>query len=79
MEWCINNTYLERTFTLVDFSSIVKKIADLTTVCDELNHHPDVCIHGYKHVTFKLFTHDKNQITEKDYTLAKEIDAIFQV
>lgn len=79
MEWYINKTHLEKTFALDNFSSIVKKIADLSTVCDELHHHPDVCIHGYKNLTFKLFTHDKNQITEKDYELAKAIDSIFEV
>jgi 4a-hydroxytetrahydrobiopterin dehydratase len=77
MTWQIIDNSLQKTFTLKGFTTIVKQLNDLATICDELNHHPDVDIYGYKHIRFKLYTHDENKITDKDYALAKVIDELF--
>jgi pterin-4a-carbinolamine dehydratase len=43
---------------------------------DETGHHPDVSIFQCRKMKIELFTHDKNQITALDYTLADYIDSI---
>ncbi len=78
MSWKENNNRLEKQFELSSFNAIVNKLNILTRVCDEQDHHPDFCVHGYKHISFSLCTHDEGyRVTEKDHALSKEIDRIF--
>ena len=41
-----------------------------------LKFHWDKIVNEYNRISLSLFTHDSNGITEKDFTLAKEIDAL---
>ena len=40
------------------------------------NHHPDILVHGYKHVRLTLSTHSAGGITENDFALAGMIDGL---
>ena len=40
------------------------------------NHHPDILVHGYKHVRLTLSTHSAGGITEHDLALAAAIDGL---
>ena len=40
------------------------------------NHHPDILVHGYKHVRLTLSTHSAGGITENDFALARTIDGL---
>ncbi len=40
------------------------------------NHHPDILVHGYKHVRLTLSTHSAGGITENDLALAGMIDGL---
>lgn len=40
------------------------------------NHHPDILVHGYKHVRLTLSTHSEGGITENDFALARTIDGL---
>jgi len=77
MDWKIENDRLTKTFEMSGFSDITTKLGTLGKLADAANHHPDFSVHGYKFITFTLFTHSKKSITEKDYALAKEIDQLF--
>lgn len=67
--------FLFRSFIeAVDF---VNQVADLAV---QAEHHPDILIHDYKHVTITLKTHDAgNKITQKDKDLAEQIEGLFAV
>jgi 4a-hydroxytetrahydrobiopterin dehydratase len=41
-----------------------------------VNHHPDILVHGYKHVRLTLSTHSAGGITENDFALAGMIDGL---
>ncbi|HWC27357.1 MAG TPA: 4a-hydroxytetrahydrobiopterin dehydratase [Solirubrobacteraceae bacterium] len=43
---------------------------------DDANHHPDILVHGYKHVRLTLSTHSAGGITENDFALAGMIDGL---
>ena len=49
---------------------IVSHIWDLA---EDANHHPDMVV-GYKGISVKIMTHDKNAITDKDINLAHKIE-----
>jgi 4a-hydroxytetrahydrobiopterin dehydratase len=76
-EWNKNldQNYLEKEF---EFKSYLKNISFVNAVAfiaNKLNHHPDLIV-SYNKCIVKITTHDKNQITEKDYQLAAEIDKL---
>ena len=78
MEWKVEKTNLTREFELSNFAEAVQFVNKILPLAEEMNHHPDVLIHGYKLVKVMLFTHSLNSITDKDYELAKKIDEIWQ-
>ncbi|WP_035844007.1 4a-hydroxytetrahydrobiopterin dehydratase [Crocinitomix catalasitica] len=78
MGWVEKNDKLVKTFEMESFSDIINRLNALAEVANEMNHHPDFEVFGYKQIKFALRTHDANSITDTDYQLAKEIDAIFE-
>lgn len=76
MEWKEENNRLVKTFKLKSFSEITSALVEIAKKADAADHHPDFEVFGYNKITFKMFTHSKDQVTEKDYALAKEIDQI---
>ncbi len=72
----IDGNCIEKVF---EFKSYLKNISFVNAVAfiaNKLNHHPDLIV-SYNKCIVKITTHDKNQITEKDYQLAAEIDKLF--
>lgn len=53
--------------------SLANAVAD---AANEANHHPDILVHGYKHVRLTLSTHSEGGITDNDFALASTIDGL---
>lgn len=77
MNWKIENEKLTKTFTLNGFTEIIDGLAEIKTIANEMNHHPDFEVYGYKHIKFTLFTHSSNSITVLDNQLAEKIDSVY--
>ena len=75
--WKTENNRLTKTFELKGFSAIINKLPELAAIANGMNHHPDFTVHDYKRITFALWTHSQNSVTEKDHALAREIDKLF--
>ena len=74
--WEESNNKLRKEFKLKDFIESAAFITKVAIVSEKNNHHPEI-YNIYNKVIIDLCTHDKeNQITSKDYNLAKEIDKI---
>ena len=74
--WSIRAKSLRRTFEFKGFLDSVRFVKQIATKAEKLNHHPDIDIRFDK-VTLTLTTHDEGGITEKDFALAKQCDAVF--
>jgi len=65
----------------LEFENFISAFAFMTEVAfwaEQQNHHPNWS-NVYNKVVIELTTHDAdNTITEKDYTLAKKIETIYQ-
>lgn len=75
-EWSREVELIRRTVKVAGFraaADLVRAVADLA---DAANHHPDVCITGYRNVTFELTTHAAKALTRRDIELAAEIDRL---
>ena len=51
----------------------VNRVAD---AAEERNHHPDILVHGWNSVRLTLTTHAHGGLTEADFDLAAQIDAL---
>ena len=74
--WKEKDNQLAKEFELADFTGAADFVNKIVPLANEADHHPDVLIHSYKKVKVMLTTHDEGKVTEKDYDLAKKIDAI---
>ena len=58
------------------FRSAIALVNAVADAANEANHHPDILVHGYKHVRITLSTHSAGAITENDLSLADTIDGL---
>ena len=78
MFWTKENNKLVKTFEMKSFNDIISRLQILTSITDRLNHHPDFRVYDYKKIEFTLTTHSEGGVTEKDESLSKEIDQVFE-
>jgi len=76
MNWKESNGKLVKNIKCQDFEEALALLNKIALVAQELNHHPELKIHGYKFLDIEIYTHTTNSITEKDRVLAKKIDLI---
>jgi 4a-hydroxytetrahydrobiopterin dehydratase len=60
-------------YNVKDFDTAVKIIQKIAVVAEEANHHPDLHLTGFRHLTIRLKTHVVNGLTVKDFALAAKI------
>jgi 4a-hydroxytetrahydrobiopterin dehydratase len=71
--WAIVEHRLMREFEFTDFSAAKAFVDEISMLSEDANHHPEIHF-GWGYVVIELYTHDKNQITEKDLALALRIN-----
>jgi 4a-hydroxytetrahydrobiopterin dehydratase len=74
--WEVREGLLTKTFTVRSFAHGVLFVGAIGQYAEAANHHPDVSLHGYSHVTVQLSTHSEGGLTEKDFDLAGQIEAL---
>jgi 4a-hydroxytetrahydrobiopterin dehydratase len=74
--WDIREGLLTKTFVARSFAHGVLFISAIAQLAEAANHHPDLSLHGYKNVTVSLSTHSEGGITEKDFSLAAQIEKL---
>ena len=73
--WRFEGGQLKKTFRFRDFVAAFGFMSRVALLAERANHHPDWC-NGYNRVTIALSTHEAGGITEKDFALAREIEAV---
>lgn len=76
MDWVETGEFLVKEFTFKDFSEAVGFVNRITPIANDMNHHPNILIHSYNKVQVLLKSHDVEDITDRDYKLAEQIDKI---
>jgi 4a-hydroxytetrahydrobiopterin dehydratase len=72
--WELQGTAIRRVYPFPDFTAgmaFANRVADLANAQD---HHPDMLVQ-YKAVTLTVTSHDTGGLTERDFRLARSIDA----
>ena len=69
-------TRIVRDIELGGFKAAMALANEVADAANAANHHPDILVHGYKHVRLTLSTHSAGGITENDLELAQTIDGL---
>ena len=75
-DWTRHGEEIVREIEFADFVSAVAFVDRVAVLAEEANHHPDILIHGYKHVRLTLSTHSEGGLTDADFALAQRIDGL---
>jgi 4a-hydroxytetrahydrobiopterin dehydratase len=74
-DWRLEKGALARSFSFSDFLEAMKFVNSVAAFAEQAGHHPDIDIR-YNKVNLALSSHDAGGITERDFSLAAEIDGI---
>jgi 4a-hydroxytetrahydrobiopterin dehydratase len=73
--WTGDPTGIERTVEMPSFPDAIALVVAVARAAESADHHPDIDIR-YRSVTFRLSTHSAGGVTDKDVSLATEIDRL---
>ena len=76
-KWSINDKFLMCMYEFKNFNDALSFMNKVGVKCEEMDHHPK-WTNVYNRIEVELFTHDSDGLTEKDFTLAKEMDTLFK-
>ena len=66
---------LVKRFEFADFVEAVKFVDRVAALAEEEGHHPNITI-DYRRVTFTIWTHAIDDLSESDFILAAKIDGL---
>lgn len=73
--WAVVSGKLHKQFCFADFVSAFGFMSSAALVAERMNHHPE-WFNVYRTVRVDLITHDVSGISERDFALARAMDAI---
>ncbi|HTR80720.1 MAG TPA: 4a-hydroxytetrahydrobiopterin dehydratase [Bacteroidota bacterium] len=71
--WKREGSEIGKTYIFEDFVRAMGFVQSVALLAEKMNHHPDIDIRWNK-VTLSLSTHSAGGLTEKDFTLAGQIN-----
>ena len=74
--WREDGEQLVRDYEFKDFAEAMSFVVRVGELAEEVNHHPDILVHGWNKVRLILFTHSEGRITDADRRMAERIDGI---
>jgi 4a-hydroxytetrahydrobiopterin dehydratase len=75
-DWRREDATIVRDLTFADFAGAIAFVNRVAETAEAANHHPDILVHGWKHVRLTLSTHSQGGLTDSDFALASQIDAL---
>jgi 4a-hydroxytetrahydrobiopterin dehydratase len=73
--WARAGEEIVRTFDRGNFNGSIAFVNAIATAANAADHHPDIAI-SWNDVTVRLSSHDAHGLTERDFALARAIDAL---
>ena len=72
--WKLRDGRLRKQYTFRTFLRAIAFVNSVAYLAESAGHHPDITI-NYNKVTLRLITHSEGALTDRDFSLAAEIDA----
>ncbi|MDV6012404.1 4a-hydroxytetrahydrobiopterin dehydratase [Haloechinothrix sp. LS1_15] len=77
--WTQDGSAISKTWERKGFLGVVNLANAIAFAANELNHHPDLFIHGYNKLTVTLTTHSAGGITANDLHAARVMENLTNV
>lgn len=76
--WSVSNDggWIRRKFNFRNFVEAVGLMNEIAALAEREQHHPDLHLTGYRHMTVELTTHAIGGLSENDVILAAKIDQL---
>ena len=75
-EWRQEGEALVRDQKFKDFAEAMAYVNRVADLAEEVDHHPDILVHGWNNVRLTLTTHSAGKLTGNDHEMARRIDAL---
>jgi 4a-hydroxytetrahydrobiopterin dehydratase len=75
--WTFRNKGIEKTYRFRDFVEAFGFMSRAAILAEKANHHPEWA-NVYNKVDVRLSTHDAGGLTDKDFDLATQFDALLE-
>jgi 4a-hydroxytetrahydrobiopterin dehydratase len=72
--WTRDGEMLTKTFRRKGWKDAIAFVDRIAVAADELNHHPDIHVEGYRNVRITTTTQATKKLSDADVALAKRID-----
>ena len=76
IEWRREESGIVREWKLADFAAAIVLVNRVAELAEAADHHPDILIHRWNRVRLRLTTHSAGGLTNRDFALARQIDAL---
>jgi 4a-hydroxytetrahydrobiopterin dehydratase len=73
-DWQLTGDAIRRRYKFTSFKESMEFVNKVALLAERADHHPDILIE-YDKVTLTLSSHDAGGLTERDFALARSIDA----
>ena len=73
--WRHEGNALRREFTFADFAEAFAFMTSVANMAEATDHHPDWS-NSYNKVAIALTSHDKGRVTQRDSSLAEQINSL---
>ena len=74
--WRQEDESLIRDYEFDDFAAAMAFVNRVADLAEEVNHHPDILVHGWNKVRLTLTTHSEGKLTDNDRSMAERIDGL---
>jgi 4a-hydroxytetrahydrobiopterin dehydratase len=74
--WRQEDETLVRDYEFKDFVAAMAFVNRVADAAEEVNHHPDILVHGWNKVRLTLTTHSEGRLTDNDHAMAQRIDGL---
>lgn len=75
-DWTMQDGRIEREWAWPDFATALAFVNRVAALAEQEGHHPDILLHGWKHVRLTLSTHAVGGLSRNDFILAAKVDAL---
>lgn len=74
--WVREGETLTKTYRCKGWKAAIAFVDRIAVAADELGHHPDLHLEGYRNVRVVLTTHATGRISDADVALARRVDEL---
>lgn len=75
-DWHRAGDAIVRDVACEDFAAAIALVNAVASVAEEVNHHPDILVHGWNRVRLSVTSHSAGGLTQADFDLAATIDRL---